>query len=260
MLTTLRKVVNFLTSHTSSSSLIETFRSKVDAKQDIPANYGYRGDLLDYFTSNNLVIHKWHHYIPLYGKYLKSFRNQHAIRFLEIGVSKGGSLQMWRKYFGDKAIIYGIDINPDCLCFDGSAAKVRIGSQSDSEFLRSIVNEMGGIDIVLDDGSHRMNDIRTTLKTLFPLLNSGGIYIIEDLHTAYWHEYGGGYSKKSNIFNMIRELIDDIHHWYHNNDQKHPLIANSLAGIHIHDSLVILQKHTACPTPPPVHSSYPKSH
>ena len=63
------------------------------------------------------------------------------IRFLAIGVSKGGSLQMWRKYFGEDAIIYGIDIDPECAQLDGIAGQVRIGSQADTAFLESVVAE-----------------------------------------------------------------------------------------------------------------------
>ena len=54
---------------------------------------------------------------------------------------------------------------------------------------------MGGIDIVLDDGSHNMKDIIVSLESLFPMLNDGGVYMIEDLHTAYWRKFGGGYSE-----------------------------------------------------------------
>lgn len=86
------------------------FDKTQDIKTDIAEKYGYHGDLLDLFISNRgAAVHKWHHYIPIYDRYFSLFRGK-QIRFLEIGVSDGGSLQLWRKYFGDQAIIYGIDI------------------------------------------------------------------------------------------------------------------------------------------------------
>lgn len=214
-----------------------------DVKRNIQEKYGHKIDLLELFATNKgLVVHKWHHYIPLYDRYFSSFRGR-KIRFLEIGVSKGGSLQMWRKYFGDDAIIFGIDINPECEKFNGQAGQVRIGSQTDKLFLESVVKEMGGLDIVLDDGSHHMEHIPATLKFLFPHLSHGGIYMIEDLHTAYWKKFGGGYRAKTNFFRFIMDLVDDIHHWYHAKGLRQPVISKDCVGIHIHDSIVVLDKN-----------------
>jgi 23S rRNA U2552 (ribose-2'-O)-methylase RlmE/FtsJ len=218
------------------------FDKKLDVRTDIKAKYGFSGELLELFVNNkNQVVHKWHHYIPIYDKYFARFRGR-KIRFLEIGVSKGGSLQMWRKYFGEEAIIFGIDIDPKCAQFNGQAGQVRIGSQDDPIFLESVINEMGGVDLILDDGSHHMDHIQTTLNYLFPKLSDGGSYMIEDLHTAYWKNYGGGYRAKSNFFGFVSDLVDDMHHWYHLNKVKQPSVSNHCASIHIHDSIVVIEK------------------
>ena len=99
------------------------------------------------------MVHKWHHYLPIYEKYFSPYRDV-APKFLEIGVSKGGSLALWRKYFGSKATIFGIDRDLACQALDGENGQVRIGSQDDPDFLKNVVSEMGGVDIILDDGSH----------------------------------------------------------------------------------------------------------
>ncbi|MBN1267057.1 MAG: class I SAM-dependent methyltransferase [Anaerolineales bacterium] len=222
-----------------------------DVKGDIQEKFGHNSELLEFFASNKeYVVHKWHHYIPLYDRYFSSFRGR-KIRFLEIGVGQGGSLQMWRKYFGDEAIIFGIDINPKCEKFNGLAGQVRIGSQTDGLFLESVVKEMGGVDIVLDDGSHHMAHFPVTLKYLFPLLKYGGIYMIEDLHTAYWKRFGGGYRAMTNFFAFIMDLVDDMHHWYHAMGLKQAVISKDCSGIHIHDSIVVLDKNKVHE---PVHS------
>jgi len=150
---------------------------------------------------------------------------------------------MWREYFGDDAIIFGIDINPECEKLNGLAGQVRIGSQADSEFLESVVKEMGGVDIILDDGSHHMDHIPLTLKYLFPHMNHGGIYMIEDLHAAYWKKFGGGYQSENNFFGRVTDLIDDMHHWYHSHKLKQATISKECSGIHIHDSIVVLEKN-----------------
>lgn len=228
------------------------FNAKGDISEDIKRKYGFDGDLLEFFANNRgrSLIHKWHHYIPIYDRYFKQFRNR-KVRFLEIGVSKGGSLEMWRRYFGPEAIIFGIDIDAGCKVHDGRFAKVRIGSQSDEAFLRSVVEEMGGVDVVLDDGSHNMRDVISTLRTLFPLLDWSGIYLIEDLHTAYWKKYGGGYASPSNFFNVVRDVIDDMHRWYHGRPMTEHAVGEHCVALHVHDSIVVIEKGAAYP---PVHS------
>lgn len=218
------------------------FNETSEIKEDIQRKYAHGSELLDLFVGNKgNVVHKWHHYIPLYDRYFSPFRGK-KVRFLEIGVSQGGSLQVWRKYFGNDAIIFGIDINPECEKFNGQAGQVRIGSQADKSFLESVATEMGGIDIVLDDGSHHMEHVSATLEYLFPLLGYGGIYMVEDLHTAYWKKFGGGYDSSQNFFRYLMGSINDMHHWYHSKGLKRPLIGKDCTGIHIHDSLVVLDK------------------
>jgi hypothetical protein len=229
--------------HEGSGQFRFNFEATSDIKRDIQEKYEHDSELLDFFVNNKgAVVHKWHHYIPLYDRYFSSFRGK-KIRFLEIGVSNGGSLQMWRKYFGDDAIIFGIDINPKCEKLNGLAGQVRIGSQTDHFFLESLIKEMGGIDIILDDGSHHMEHIPDTLNYLFPHLSYGGIYMIEDLCTAYWRRFGGGYRSKNNFFGFTMDLIDDMHHWYNRKKLKQAAVSKDCSGIHIHDSLLVLEKN-----------------
>lgn len=78
-----------------------------------PKDSGDAGQIGELFWNNRgPVVHKWHHYLPIYERYLSPLRSR-PIRMLEIGVSKGGSLQLWRKYFGPEAVIFGIDIDPE---------------------------------------------------------------------------------------------------------------------------------------------------
>lgn len=144
-----------------------------------------------FFEHDGRLVQKYVHYLPIYEKYFAGRRGQ-PVRFLEIGVAQGGSLQLWRKYFGANAVIFGVDIVKQCRTVADPDVQVRIGSQRDPLFLKAVVEEMGGVDIVVDDGSHQASDQRITFETLFPLLSDGGVYIVEDLHTAYWFSYGGG--------------------------------------------------------------------
>lgn len=229
-------------SHENSGSFAFESDDPAEVKRDIQSKYDYDGELLDIFTCNSsLSVHKWHHYIPIYDRYFASFRGR-PVRLLEIGVDNGGSLQMWRSYFGDDAIIFGIDINPACESLNGLHGQVRVGSQVDVPFLDAVVEEMGGLDIVLDDGSHQMRHIPATLEALFPHLSQGGIYMIEDLHAAYWGRFGGGYRSRTNFFVYVRDILDDMHHWYHPRGSKHAIVSDHCSGVHVHDSIVVLDK------------------
>lgn len=194
-----------------------------------------------FWSNEGPIVHKWHHYLPIYERYFVPYKKLNP-RFLEIGVSKGGSLSLWREYFGPDAVIFGIDIDPSCAALDGESGQVRIGSQDDPEFLANVVNEMGGVDIVLDDGSHFSKHIRSSLNTLFPLLAEGGVYMIEDLHATYWSTHEGGYQEPDSIISDIRQMYDDMHHWYHSEGQKIEATANNLKAVHLYDSIAVLEK------------------
>lgn len=211
--------------------------------------YGYDGDHL---------INKWDHFLPIYSRLFAPFRDGmpdgRPLRFLEIGVYEGGSLDLWRRFFGPDAILYGIDVDPRCAVFDGRAAQVRIGSQADPDFLRSVVREMGGVDVVLDDGSHVASHQRISFDTLFPLLAQDGLYVAEDLHTAYWKGYEGGHRRKGTFLEVTKSFIDDMHGWYHG--RKTSEIGRSIGAIHVYDSIIAFEKgggerpfHTTIGTP-----------
>lgn len=93
-----------------------------------------------FFQHKGRSIWKWVHYLDLYDKHFAPFKG--PVRFLEIGVWKGGSLELWRKFFGPKATIYGIDIDPACAELVDKPNRVRIGRQGDASFLQSVVREM----------------------------------------------------------------------------------------------------------------------
>ena len=176
------------------------------------------------------------------------------MRFLEIGVFKGGSLEVWRDYLGPRATIFGIDIDPDCAAYVDAPNQVRIGSQADPKFLREIVAAMGGVDVVLDDGSHVARHQTISFATLFPLLSDGGLYMIEDTHTSYWPGwFFGGLKRKGTAVELIKETIDDMHRWYH--WQKRPS-HGPVRAVHAYDSVAVIEKQA---TPPPTHIFVPTS-
>lgn len=188
-----------------------------------------------FFKHRGRTIWKWVHYLDHYDRHFAAYKGEP--RFLEIGVWKGGSLELWRDYFGPDATIFGIDIDPACAKLVDEPNRVQIGPQGNASFLTSVVLEMGGVDIVLDDGSHRGKDQTASFETLFPLLSDGGLYVIEDLHTSYWPGFfRGGYRRKGTGIELVKSLVDDMHGAWHKRRHR------DIGAIHLYDSIVFIEK------------------
>ena len=155
---------------------------------------------------------------------------------------------MWKHYFGPLAQIVSIDIRPECEPFGDEQVAVRIGDQSDPVFLQSLIDEFGAPDIVLDDGSHQMEHVNGTFDYLFPRLPREALYMVEDLHTAYWPAWGGGLRKPGTFIERMKTLVDELHadnpHHAAQAVEKIPSseISQMIRAIHFYDSICVLEK------------------
>jgi hypothetical protein len=200
--------------------------------------------LWEYFLYNKgHLIHKWHHYFDIYNNHFHRYRDQ-PVTILEIGVYHGGSLQMWKDYFGTQAKIYGLDIDPRCKELEEDQIEIFIGDQANRDFLKELTNKIGPIDIVIDDGGHTMVQQITTFEELFPSISERGIYLVEDLHTSYWEEYGGGYRVNGSFIEFAKGLIDSLNAWHSRDQNLTPnLLTKSITGLHFYDSVLVVEKY-----------------
>ena len=204
---------------------------------------GVKNPLETYFRENQeRLIHKWVHYFEIYHRHFERFRGKKVV-VVEFGVSQGGSLQMWRNYFGKKALIYGVDINPRCKQFEDSKTKIFIGDQEDREFLRMIADEVGPIDILIEDGGHTMGQQIATFEELYPVVKADGVLLIEDLHTSYWANYGGGFRKPGTFIEYAKNLADQLNAWH----SKEPGLSvdrftQTTKSMHFYDSIIVFEK------------------
>ncbi|NET17803.1 MAG: class I SAM-dependent methyltransferase [Okeania sp. SIO1H6] len=201
-------------------------------------------DLLNYFENNpGRLIFKWMHYFEIYDRHLSRFRNQ-EIHVVEIGVNQGGSLQMWKKYFGDNAYIYGVDINKRCKQLEEERIKIIIGNQENRNFLKQMKNLCPRIDILIDDGGHQMLQQINTFEELFPHISENGVYICEDLHTSYWANFGGGYRNTNNFIEYSKTLIDKLNAWHSKDTESFQVtdFTRSAYSMHYYDSVLVIEK------------------
>src|SRR5205814_38790 len=80
----------------------------------------------------------------------------------------------------------------ECKKFTEDQIEIHIGAQQDTAFLQGVIDQVGIPDIVVDDGSHVMSHLAASFDFLYPKMLKNGVYLVEDLHTAYWEEYEGG--------------------------------------------------------------------
>jgi hypothetical protein len=125
--------------------------------------------------------YSFHKYTNVYESLLNKKRLS-AQSLLEIGVAGGASLRTFRDFFPN-AKIFGLDIYPESILSE-PRIQVVIGNSSDTEpFLK--IKELNGnknFDVIVDDGSHNMNDQIKSFEILWPMLSENGLYIIEDVN------------------------------------------------------------------------------
>lgn len=215
-----------------------------------------------YQHDRRLVTQKWSSYLPIYETVLAPFQDRPA-RLLEIGVQNGGSLEVWAAHLPVAELIVGCDVDPRCgaLEFTDARVTVVVGDVADETTRARILDISPTFEIILDDGSHRSDDIISAFVHLFPMLAEGGVYVIEDLHCSYWSDFGGGLFAQRSAMSFLRRLVDVINadHWALGTDSRtilEPLIEGplpdafvrslaSIASIAFYDSVCVIHRDGA---------------
>jgi hypothetical protein len=129
-------------------------------------------------------IWKWLHYFEVYERHFRKFVGQ-EVHIMEVGVYSGGSLEMWKSYFGDRCHVYGVDIEPACRAYEGERKRILIGDQADRSFWAQVRSEIPRVDVFIDDGGHLPEQQIVTLEEMLPHLSPGGVFVCEDIHGVY---------------------------------------------------------------------------
>lgn len=200
------------------------------------------GFLHRYFLANgHKRLHKWVHYFDIYEHHFARFRDRQPT-VLEIGVQGGGSLAMWRAYFGESATILGLDIDPSCSSHEADGIRIYIGSQNDPAVLAQIMAEHPVLDVIIDDGSHLMADLKASFDYLYPRISPEGVYLVEDTHTCYWPEYGGGLGEPASFIEFVKSKLDEINALHTRGAAPVTDFTRTTRSICFYDSAVVFEK------------------
>lgn len=192
------------------------------------------------FNSNKArrPFDKWVHYFDIYARTLAPYVGT-DVRVLEIGVFHGGGLDQLRYLLGERAVLVGADVDPAARDACLGRFEVAIGDQSDPQFLDSVVAQYGPFDVIIDDGGHTMHQQITAVERLFPTLNDGGVYLVEDTHTSYW---GAFQDAEETFLEWVKRRVDDLHAYHFSDAAQLPVWTTHLNGLHVYDSVVVLDK------------------
>jgi len=204
-----------------------------------------RNPLFARFAANKAhqPFDKWVHYFDIYQRTLLPYVGT-DVRVLEIGVFHGGGLDQLRALLGPDAVLVGADVDPAARDACAGRFEVAIGDQTDPVFLDSVVADYGPFDVIIDDGGHSMRQQITSIEHLFPTLNEGGVYLVEDTHTSYWP----GYQDAAQSFmEWVKDRVDDINGYHLGGHKDLPIWTTHVAGLHIYDSVVVFDKQRRYP-------------
>lgn len=194
------------------------------------------------FKSAKKKVTKWESYFQVYDQWLHKYVGK-PISFLEIGVCDGGSLEMWKDYFGNKSKVIGIDIDPSAQNLFTNNERditVEIGDQSDLVFLSYLIHKYGVPDVVIDDESHRRRDIWSSATFFLPRMRPGSLYIVEDLHGTFW-DPSEAPATGDNTFTDFLQLVNSINSPGSRGALKHVDEWGCVYSISFYWSMVIIQ-------------------
>ena len=177
-----------------------------------------------------------HHYAQHYERHLGHLRVE-SFEMLEIGVGLGQSLAAWQEYF-PRVRLCALDIDPK----PDLPFKVYQGHQADPRIIAEITKFNGPFEVIIDDGSHRSEDVIPTLLMLWQFLAPNGIYVIEDTQTSHWPSFAGAGHSLTTL-DYLKSLVDGLNWEEYDRPWYSPTrFDRELLGVSFYHNIAFLQK------------------
>jgi SAM-dependent methyltransferase len=229
-------LLNFLVSGMQSSRgmVFAPQRQDRDGPPEAP------NPILSYFNAHTEGpgVWKWMHYFDIYHRHFSKFIGR-EVHVLEVGIYSGGSLTMWREYFGKGCRVYGVDIQEASRAYKDVGIEVFIGDQADRSFWTRVKHAVPTLDILIDDGGHLHEQQRVTLEEMLPHIAPGGVYLCEDIHgvinrfAAYVQGLASGLNSVSTC-----EMTDEVSRWVWTASN----FQAAISSIHLYPFVAVIEK------------------
>lgn len=228
-------------------ALAARWSESLESPPSVAARQG-RSSLEAFFDARSAGpgIWKWRHYFDIYHRHFNPLRQRDNLVILEIGIYSGGSLDMWREYFGPSATIYGVDIEPACRSYERPGTHILIGDQADRTFWRRALADgtLPAPDIVIDDGGHTPEQQRVTLEELLPRIRPGGVYLCEDI-VERGNAFAAFVSGLADSLNNMEGVVSDSV----NPERRLAVPTNGIQAaihsVHLYPYVVVIEKRDA---------------
>lgn len=191
---------------------------------------------------------KWLHYFEIYNRHLSPYYGK-DVTVMEVGVYQGGSLQLWKKVFGPRAQIIGVDIMPECKKLEDEQIQIYIGDQTDRSFWKELKERIPQVDILIDDGGHEMKQQIVTFEEMFPFVKENGVYLCEDTGTSYNPgKFHAGYRKSGTWIEYAKNFVDYLHGWFSmEKDFGVNDYTESMHSVHYYPGVTVIEKRKMYP-------------
>jgi hypothetical protein len=174
-------------------------------------------------------------YFHVYEKLLSPYRGR-EITFVEVGVYNGGSLFMWRDFFGPQARIIGVEFNPDAKRWETDGFEIHIGDQSNANFWLDFYKKIGPIDVLLDDGGHSNEQQIVTVAQSASHVKDGGIILVEDTHTSYMSQFGN--PSRYSFMNFAFDVVHSINNRFPAVKSSDNSLSSEVSSVGFYESIV----------------------
>jgi hypothetical protein len=195
-------------------------------------------NLREIYDSVPYLSIKYDSYFPVYEAVLNKYVGR-EVKVVEVGVFNGGSLFMWRKFFGPKARIIGIDLNPEAREWEKDGFEIYIGDQAEDKFWTELFQKIGKVDVLIDDGGHTNRQQIVTAHHSIQNINDGGVLIVEDVHTNYFREFGN--PSKYSFVKFAQCIVDGVNSRANSIRRTYAQYSSCVYSVSFFESMVVFQ-------------------
>lgn len=147
-------------------------------------------------------------YFAVYDRELSRYAGKKDLVVVEVGIENGGSLYLWRSFFGEEARIIGVDLSPTAAAMRDHGFEIHIGDQASPDFWREFFAKVGPVDILIDDGGHTNKHQILTVECCLDHIKDDGLILVEDVITSYLRQYGN--PSRYSFISYCKFIIDKI--------------------------------------------------